>query len=73
MITTKAKIKIVKKKDILAVEKAEINESKETKETARKMVTNVSSWVNDFQKRKRDETKQAFEKLFPKTPQTDGV
>ncbi|MGI8669994.1 MAG: hypothetical protein ACR2J3_09155 [Aridibacter sp.] len=72
-MTTKAKIKIVKKKDVLAVEKAEINESKETKETARKMVTNVSSWVNDFQKRKRDETKQAFEKLLPKTPQTDGV
>ncbi len=72
-MTTKAKIKVVKKKDIKTVEKAVKNESKESKETARIMVSNVSNWVNDFQKRKRDETKQAFEKLFPKTPQTDGV
>lgn len=72
-MTTKAKIKIVKKKDISVVEITEINESKEKKETARKMVSNVSSWVNDFQKRKCDETKQALETLFVKTPQTDGV
>lgn len=72
-MTTKAKIKVVKKKDIKMVEKAVKNEAKENKETARIMVSNVSNWVNDFQKRKRDETKQAFEKLFPKTPQTDGV
>ncbi len=72
-MTTKAKIKIVKKKDISPVNKAEIDESKENKEIGRKMVSNVSNWVNDFQKRKRDETKQAFETLFSKTPQTDGV
>ncbi len=72
-MTKKAKIKVIKKKDIQPIKKA-VKDEKETKqEAARKMVSNVSSWVNDFQKRKRVETKQAIEQLFPKAPQTDSV
>ena len=72
-MTQKAKIKVIKKKEVKAVKKAVKSEAKAKKETARKMVSNVSSWVNDFQKRKREETKQAIETLFPKTPQTDSL
>jgi hypothetical protein len=72
-MTSKAKIKVIKKKD-LKVEKKVVNTAKNNKqESARRMVSNVSSWVNDFQKRKREETKTAIEQLFPKQPQTDSV
>lgn len=70
-MTRKAKIKVIKKKDLNAVKKVEKTENKKKQEAAREMVSNVSSWVNDFQKRKREETRQAFEQLFPKQPQTD--
>jgi hypothetical protein len=70
---TKAKIKVIRKKE-LAVEMAAKSERIENGDkSARKMVTNVSSWVNDFQKRKRAETKEAIEMLFPSAPQTDSV
>lgn len=72
-MATKAKIKVVKKKDVGIVPKVYKNETKVKKETAREMVTNVSSWVNDFQKRKCEETKFALESLFPKAPQTEGL
>ncbi len=72
-MTNKAKIRVIKKKDLNVVEKVENNDQKKNQEAARKVVSNVSSWVNDFQKRKRQETKQAFEQLFPKQPQTDSM
>lgn len=72
-MTTKAKIKVIKKKDLQAVEPVDKTEKINKKESARQMVTNVSSWVNDFQKRKREETKMAIEQLFPKQPQTDSL
>lgn len=72
-MTQKAKIKVVKKKDVGIVKKVDTNESKVKKETAREMVSNVSSWVNDFQRRKREETKKAIENLFPKSPRTDSL
>ncbi len=72
-MATKAKIKVVKRKDVGIVKKVNKNETKVTKETAREMVTNVSSWVNDFQKRKREETKIALESLFPKAPHTESL
>lgn len=69
-MTDKAKIKIIKKKDLKTVKKVIKSETKVRKESARKAVSNVSNWVNDFQKRKRHETKVAIESLFPKQPQT---
>ncbi|MCB1024346.1 MAG: hypothetical protein KDB79_08145 [Acidobacteria bacterium] len=73
MMTDKAKIKIIKKKDLKTVKKVIKSETKLKKESARKAVSNVSNWVNDFQKRKRHETKIAIENLFPKQPQTGGA
>ena len=72
-MTQKAKIKIIKKRELTKVKKVVIDETKSKQEAARAMVSNVSTWVNDFQKRKRVETKQAIESIFPKSPQTDGA
>ncbi|MEZ5347130.1 MAG: hypothetical protein R2681_16405 [Pyrinomonadaceae bacterium] len=72
-MTNKAKIRVIKKKDLKAVKKVIKNETKVRKESARKAVSNVSNWVNDFQKRKRHETKLAIENLFSKQPQTGGA
>ena len=41
------------------------------KEAARDMVATVSQWVNEFQQKRRSETKQAIKTLFADpTPQT---
>lgn len=43
-------------------------------ETAREMVATVSSWVNDFQQKRRTETTRAFKSLFADTtPQPTEV
>ncbi len=73
MNSSKAKIKVIKKKDIKVVEKPQVSDIKKKKEAARDMVSNVSNWVNDLQKRKREETKIALELLFPKHPRTDSL
>ncbi len=62
------KIKIIKKEDA-AVKQPKVKAVKPDKQkAAREMVSTVSSWVNDFQQRKRGETKVAFKTLFG-TPQ----
>ncbi len=38
------------------------------REAAREVVSTVSNWVNDFQSRKRDETKAAIEKFLTPNP-----
>ncbi len=72
-MTKKAKIKVIKRKDLNTVNKVVKNETRVKKQAAREVVSNVSNWVNDFQQRKRKETKSAIESLFPKQPQTDGA
>lgn len=71
-MTAKAKIKVIKKGNIKVVEPAAITEQK-PKQAAREMVSTVSNWVNEFQQRRREETKQAIEKFFTNHPQTNGV
>lgn len=66
---TKQPIKIIKRGE-RAVEKAQPEQepaAKTTKELARDMVANVSSWVDDFQQRRRNETAQAIKTLFADT------
>ncbi len=63
------KIKVIKKKDLNQEKEMELQKNSKGKETARNMVSNVSSWVNEFQKRKREETKNAFEILLPAGPE----
>lgn len=76
MKTTK-KIKVIRKKDLKEVERPERSREAAIDETgkksARRIVSNVSSWVNELQKRKRAETQEAIEKIFPGNPQADSA
>ncbi len=67
----KAKIKIIKKGEIKLEEKPVIVKKIEKKAAAREMVSTVSDWVSDFQKRKKEETAEAFKQLFAVRPQTN--
>lgn len=71
-MTVKAKIKVIKKGEIKVVQKPIVVEKK-SNQAAREMVSTVSNWVNEFQQRRREETKQAIEKFLTPQPQTSGV
>lgn len=72
IMTTKGKIKVIKKNEIREISPVAVDENVEKKsnrESARVMVSTVTNWVSDFQTRKREETKIAIEKFFsPQTP-----
>jgi hypothetical protein len=70
---TKTKIRVIRKKELTQKKAPKTDVVDDGRKSARRMVTNVSSWVNDFQKRKRAETKEALEVLFPANPQTDSA
>lgn len=74
-MTAKMKIKVIKKNELAntaVVKKSAVKEKKPT-QAAREMVSNVTNWVTEFQQRRREETKQAFEKFLAPRPQTNGV
>lgn len=72
-MTAKAKIKVIKKKELKTTEKP-VKAKKISKQVAaREMVSTVSNWVSDFQNRKREETKKAIENFFSNQPQASGV
>ena len=56
------KVKVIKKAEIKRPQAKVASKSKRA--SARDMVSNVTTWVNDLQTRKRDETKAAIEKFF---------
>lgn len=60
------KVKVIKKGKIKQTARKPVTRS--TRAAAREMVSNVTSWVNDLQARKRDETKTAIEKFFNQQP-----
>ena len=68
-MTERGKIKVIKKGEAKAAQAPAIKEARSTRVAAREMVSNVSTWVTDFQSRKRDETKIAIEKFFGASPQ----
>ncbi len=69
-MTTKAPIKVIKRNERnqqnQPAEKA-TSAKKSTQESARDMVATVTGWVSEFQQKRRDETKQAFNALFSDT------
>ena len=74
-MSTNAKIKVIKKG--AKPTSAEISsdttvQKKTTQQSAREMVATVTNWVSEFQQRRREETKQAIEKLFVPPTQTNG-
>ncbi len=72
-MTAKAKIKVIKKGEIKLAEIPVEVDKKTKQESAREMVSTVTTWVSDFQQRRREETKQAIEKFFTNKPQTNSV
>jgi hypothetical protein len=66
-MTDKAKIKVIKKGEAVPAS-TPVKVSRSKRETAREMVSTVSTWVSDLQARKRDETKVALEQLFSQSP-----
>lgn len=70
---TKLKVKVIKKGEIREEQKPKFKEIRSKRAAARDMVSNVSGWVNEFQNRKREETKLAIEQLFGPQPRpTEG-
>ena len=65
---TKPKVKVIKKGEVRVAAKPAYQEQKSKRAAARDMVSNVTGWVNDFQSRKRVETKLAIEQLFNAQP-----
>jgi hypothetical protein len=72
-MTVKAKIKVIKKSEQLKSLKSTEGDKKSPQAAAREIVLTVTDWVSDFQHRRREETKQAFEQLFSQTTQPTGV
>ena len=64
----KSKVKVIKKSELKTTEPAKTEPAVSKKAAARDMVETVTSWVSDFQQRKRMETTVAFEALFAPQP-----
>ena len=74
-MTTKTPIKVIKRNARKQMEddsKSPVAK-KTTQEAARDMVATVSNWVSEFQQKRRTETKQAFNTLFPDPPRPSEV
>ncbi len=67
-MVNKLKVKVIKKGEVATPKPAPKRASKGNKNSAREMVSTVTTWVSDFQARKRDETKTAIEKFFATQP-----
>ncbi len=75
-MTTKAAIKVIKRNERNREDKVASGEKatkRRAQETARDMVATVTDWVNEFQQKRRSETKQALQTLFPDPPQPSQV
>jgi flagellar hook-basal body complex protein FliE len=74
-MTKKTPIKVIKRDErSRKVQAAKSNlEKKSPQESARDMVSTVTNWVNEFQQKRRTETRQAIKSLFPEPPQPSSV
>ena len=64
----KGKIKVIKRGEIRERTPDKRNEVRSSRAAARTMVSTVSNWVSDFQAKKSDGAKLAFDNLFTKGP-----
>jgi len=67
-VSNKAKIKVIKKNEVKVAQEPQKVETQPKREAARAVVCTVTNWVSDFQTRKRDETKAAFERFLTPNP-----
>ncbi|MBV9211779.1 MAG: hypothetical protein JOZ52_14155 [Acidobacteria bacterium] len=73
---TKTPIKVIKRDERNrqeTVAENATNNKRTAQEAARDMVATVSNWVNEFQQKRRTETKQAIKSLFPEPPQPSRI
>ncbi|MGI8656599.1 MAG: hypothetical protein ACR2LC_15450 [Pyrinomonadaceae bacterium] len=69
-MTTKAPIKVIKRDERTrqeALAEQQTAPKATTQQAAREMVANVSTWVSEFQQKRRTETSQAIKQLFADT------
>lgn len=65
------KIKVIKRTNPKSSEKIPADSEIELRQKAEtKMISTVSDWINEFQLRRFEETKQAFQQLHPQRLQT---
>ena len=62
-MSDKKVIRVVKRDERAIANNKKKSKDKSAPKTARDMVTTVTSWVNDFQRQRRDETAEAIESL----------
>ncbi|MGD9563344.1 MAG: hypothetical protein AB7F88_14305 [Pyrinomonadaceae bacterium] len=67
-MTKNTKIKVIKRKEASQPGPQAKPENVEKRQAAREMVSTVKNWVSDFQARKRNETKAAFDHLLNAKP-----
>jgi hypothetical protein len=72
-MNTKGKVKVIKKGTQAATETAVKVPKNAANIASREIVANVTNWVNDFQQRRRDETRVALEQLFGQQPTTNNM
>lgn len=67
-MSTKAKIKVIKRGDQppRKVVKSLRKQAQTAKHSAREMVATVTGWVDELQKKRRENAKEAFDKLLVK-------
>jgi hypothetical protein len=71
-MTKKTPIKIIKRDERNRQENSSEKAKparKSAQDAAREMVNTVTTWVNEFQQKRRTETSRAVQKLFPEPPQ----
>ena len=67
-MTHKAKIKVIKKNEVKVAQEPQKVKTQTKSEAAREVVSTVTTWVSDFQTRKRVETKAAFKRFLTPNP-----
>jgi hypothetical protein len=58
------KVKVIKREERVLTKANRRSARQNKRKTPTDMVTTVTGWVNDFQKRQRDETSKAIESLI---------
>ena len=58
------KVKVIKREERVQTKANRRSARHQKRKTPTDMVTTVTGWVNDFQKRQRDETSKAIESLI---------
>jgi hypothetical protein len=74
-MTKKTPIKIIKRDERNRSSNSQQEKStrESAQEAAREMVATVTNWVNEFQQKRRTQTKQAIKTLFQEPPQPSEV